>query len=210
MTHGPLRGPRAVALAATLGTVAALSRIPFAAIPNVQPASAIIILAGAALGWRIGGMTGLVVPLISNAFLGHGPWTPFQMLGWGLMGAIAGLLSNRSSKGTLAVYGAIAGLGYGVLMDAWVWLASIRPLAWHTLVPVLARGVPFNLAHAGGNAVILWIVGPRLLRLLERAEAKRRVEPLEPAVDDAEVPDQTPAPAVAEGTEARTPCGSRP
>lgn len=200
MSHGPLRGPRAVALAATLGTVAALSRIPFAAIPNVQPASAIIILAGAALGWRIGGMTGLVVPLISNAFLGHGPWTPFQMLGWGLMGAVAGLLSRRSGKLTLAAYGAIAGLGYGVLMDAWVWLASIRPLSLHTLVPVLLRGIPFNLAHAGGNAAILWIIGPRMLRLLERAEAKRRVEALEPVTAREGDAERVPAPVAPEGT----------
>ncbi len=198
MTRAPLRGPRAVALAATLGTVAALSRIPFAAIPSVQPASAIIILAGAALGWRIGGMTGMVVPLISNAFLGHGPWTPFQMLGWGAMGAIAGLLSRRSSKLTLATYGAVAGLAYGLLMDAWVWLASIRPLAVHTLIPVLLRGVPFNLAHAAGNAVILWAVGPRLLRLLSRAEAKRRVEPLDPHPDDRPGTDRAPAPVDAE------------
>lgn len=168
---------RTVALAATIGTLAALSRIPFAALPNVQPATSLLILAGAVLGWRVGGLAGLIVPLVSNAFLGHGPWTLFQAIGWGAIGASAHLLGPRPSRLGLVAFGAIAGLGYGVLMDGWVWLASVRPLEVHTLLPVLARGIPFNLAHAAGNVVILWAVGPRLATLLRRAKAKRVVEP---------------------------------
>lgn len=167
---------RLVALAATLGTLAALSRIPFAAIPNVQPASSIVILAGAALGPAVGMLTGALVPLISNAFLGHGPWTLFQAAGWAAMGGFAFVLGGTRSRWVLAAYGVVAGLGYGVLMDAWVWLVGVRPLGWSTLVPVLLRGLPFNVAHAGGNAVILWVAGPRLFTLLERARARRVVK----------------------------------
>lgn len=167
---------RLVALAATLGTLAALSRIPFAAIPSVQPASSIVILTGAALGPVVGMMTGALVPLISNAFLGHGPWTIFQMVGWAAMGGFAFLLANRRSRWVLAAYGVGAGLAYGALLDVWVWLAGVRPLSWNTLVPVLLRGLPFNVAHAVGNGVILWVVGPRLFTLLERARVKRVVE----------------------------------
>lgn len=171
-----MKARRLVALAATLGTLAALSRIPFAAIPSVQPASSIVILAGAALGPAVGVLTGALVPLVSNAFLGHGPWTLFQAFGWAAMGGFAFLLGGRRSRWLLAAYGVAAGLAYGVLMDAWVWLAGVRPLTWNTLVPVLARGLPFNLAHAGGNAVILWVAGPRLFTLLERARARRVVQ----------------------------------
>lgn len=164
-----------VALAATIGTLAALSRIPFAVLPSVQPASALVILAGAVLGARVGGLAGITVPLVSNAVLGHGPWSLFQALGWGGMGAGAALLGARARRWQLAAYGALAGLGFGVLMDAWVWLVGVRPLAWHTLLPVLARGAPFTLAHAAGNAAILWIVGPRLATLFRRARDRRRV-----------------------------------
>lgn len=170
---------RSIALAATIGTLAALSRIPFAAIPNVQPASALIILAGAVLGWRVGILAGATVPLVSNALLGHGPWTLFQMLGWAGMGAGAHLLGRSPSRVALAVYGVLAGLAYGVMMDAWVWLVGVRPLAVHTLLPVLAKGSVFNLAHAGGNAAILWIVGPRLATLFGRARDRRRVLPFD-------------------------------
>lgn len=175
---------RTIALAATLGTLAALSRIPFAAIPNVQPASSLILLAGAVFGAPVGALTGALVPLVSNAFLGHGPWTLFQVLAWGAMGAAASVIPRQANRWLLAGVGLAAGLAYGLVMDGWVWLASVRPLAWHTLLPVLARGVPFNLAHGIGNAVILWTVGPRLATLLGRARARRTVEPFEDAAED--------------------------
>lgn len=171
---------RTVALAATMGTLAGLSRLPFAAIPNVQPATALVILSGAAFGWRVGLLTGAVVPLVSNAFLGHGPWTPFQMLAWALVGAAAApLLGRVHGRAPLALFGALAGLVFGLIMNAWVWLASVRPLALHTFLPVVVRAIPFDLAHAIGNAVILWAIGPRLLTLLRRANARRVVLPLE-------------------------------
>jgi energy-coupling factor transport system substrate-specific component len=169
-----------VALGATIGTLAALSRIPFAVVPNVQPASALVILAGAVLGARVGGLAGVTVPLVSNAVLGHGSWSLFQAIGWGGMGVTASLLSDHPRRWLLAAFGALAGLAYGVLMDAWVWLAGVRPLTLHTLLPVLARGIPFNLAHAAGNAVILWLVGPRLATLLRRARDRRRVREFTP------------------------------
>lgn len=169
-----------MALGATIGTLAALSRIPFAVVPSVQPASALVILAGAVLGARVGILAGVVVPLVSNAFLGHGPWSLFQALGWAGMGAGAHLLGDRPRRWLLAAYGALAGLAFGVLMDTWVWLAGVRPLRLHTLLPVLLRGVPFNLAHAAGNAAILWLVGPRLATLFRRARDRRRVKPFEP------------------------------
>lgn len=178
---------RTVALAATMGTLAALSRVPFAAVPSLQPASALVVLAGATLGAPVGALAGVLVPLVSNAFLGHGPWTLFQAIGWGAMGAGAALLRGRATRARLAVYGALAGLAFGVLMDGWVWLAGVRPLAWHTLVPVLAKGLPFNLVHAGGNAVILWVAGPRLITLLRRADAKRRVVRLDERREEAGV-----------------------
>lgn len=168
---------RTIALAATLGTLAGLARVPFAAIPNVQPASALVILAGAAFGWRVGALTGAVVPLISNAFLGHGPWTPFQMLAWAGMGAGAALLGWRAGRWRLVAYGAGAGLAYGLAMNLWLWGFAVRPLALHTLVPVLVRSLPFDVAHALGNAIILAAVGPRLLTLYERARLRRTVEP---------------------------------
>ena len=59
-------------------------RVLFAFVPNVQPVTIIVAVTGATLGARAGIATGGSAALASNAFLGQGPWTPWQMIGWGL------------------------------------------------------------------------------------------------------------------------------
>ena len=78
-----------VALIAMLGTISAVLRVPFAAIPSVQPCTYLIICTGYVFGPVAGFMVGAITALISNFFLGQGPWTPYQMLAWGLAGASA-------------------------------------------------------------------------------------------------------------------------
>src|ERR1700745_953726 len=83
---------RVVALVATLAALAALGRIAFAALPNVKPTTDIVLIAGYALGGAPGFVVGALTGLVSNFFFGQGPWTPWQMAGWGVAGLIgAGL-----------------------------------------------------------------------------------------------------------------------
>ena len=82
---GPNRS-RELALVAALAAAAAGGRVLFAFIPNVQPVTIIVAVTGAALGARAGIAVGGAAALVSNAFLGQGPWTPWQMIGWGLVG----------------------------------------------------------------------------------------------------------------------------
>ena len=78
---------RVLALVATLAALAALGRIAFAPIPNVKPTTDIVLLTGYVLGGAPGFMVGAVAALASNLFFGQGPWTPWQMAGWGDRGA---------------------------------------------------------------------------------------------------------------------------
>jgi energy-coupling factor transport system substrate-specific component len=80
-------GSKEIALVAMLGTISAAARVPFAAIPNVQPCTFIIICSGYVFGPVAGFMVGAVTALVSNLFLGQGPWTPYQMIAWGLAGS---------------------------------------------------------------------------------------------------------------------------
>ena len=72
-----------IALVAMLGTIAAVMRVPFAAMPNIQPCTYLIICSGYVFGPLLGFMVGAITPLVSNFFLGQGPWTVYQMLAWG-------------------------------------------------------------------------------------------------------------------------------
>jgi energy-coupling factor transport system substrate-specific component len=157
-----------IALVATLAGAAAAGRVLFAAIPGVQPVTLITIVAGAALGVRAGVGVGMLAAFASNFFLAQGPWTPYQMLAWGACGALgaflAPLLRNRLA---LAVTAGILGFAFSVFMDVWEWFA-FWPHDWQSLTLVLARGFPFDVAHAIGNVVLALAVGSELRRLLER------------------------------------------
>lgn len=65
--------------------------------------AAVTIITGAYFGAEAGFVTGALSALISNIFYGQGPWTPFQMLAWGLGGFLSGLVffNKKLGKATL-------------------------------------------------------------------------------------------------------------
>src|SRR5947199_7353845 len=107
---------RIVALVGTLAAFAALGRIAFVALPNVKPTTDIVLIAGYALGGGPGFAVGALAGLASNFFFGQGPWTPWQMAGWGLTGVIgAGLaLATRGRIGrwSLAIACTLVGFAF--------------------------------------------------------------------------------------------------
>ena len=165
-----------LALVATLAGVAAAGRLLFTALPGVQPVTVIVIAAGAALGARAGLAVGLLAPFVSNFFLAHGAWTPFQMLGWGACGLLgAALAPLLRSRAVLAVVAAVAGFAFSFGMDVWQWFA-FWPHTWTAFAAVTGRGLPFDVAHAVGNVVLVFVAGAELRRLLDRYGRRLRVE----------------------------------
>ncbi len=85
---------RMLALVATLAALAALGRIAFAPLPNVKPTTDIVLIAGFALGAAPGFVVGAIAALASNLVFGQGPWTPWQMVAWGLCGVLGAVLGR--------------------------------------------------------------------------------------------------------------------
>lgn len=162
---------KVVALVATLAALAAIGRIAFAPLPNIKPTTDIVLIAGYVLGGAPGFVVGALTALVSNLFFGQGPFTPWQMVAWGLVAVFGAILARatgrRLGRGGLAAACGVAGLGYGLIMDVHMWVLY----SGHTtteLWVVLARGLPFNIAHAAGNVVFCLAFGPLLVRTLER------------------------------------------
>jgi energy-coupling factor transport system substrate-specific component len=172
---GPNRS-RELALVAALAAAAAGGRVLFAFIPNVQPVTMIVAVTGATLGARAGIATGGAAALVSNAFLGQGPWTPWQMLAWGACG-VAGAALAPVIRGRIpfAAVCFVLGFAFSALMDVWLWV-SFWPHTWQAFTVVFAQGVWFDMAHAVGNVVIALAIGPELRRLLERYARRMRTE----------------------------------
>jgi energy-coupling factor transport system substrate-specific component len=178
---------RILALVATLAALAALGRIAFAPLPNIKPTTDIVLLAGFALGAAPGFAVGATAALTSNLFFGQGPWTPWQMVGWGLCGllgaALARITRGEPSRLQLALACALAGAVYGVLLDVHDWLVYAPEQSASQYVLVAGVSLPFNLAHIAGNVVFAATLGPALLRILTRFKARCEIDwrPLAPA-----------------------------
>lgn len=186
-------GTKELALVATLGAAAAAGRVLFSPLPGVQPVTITCIVTGAALGPRAGLAVGPIAALISNSFLGQGPWTPPQMALWslaGLSGALLRPLCRRAAG--LALVGAAWGIVFGWAMNVWLLAAFGPALSWSAFLLFSGRSVPFDLAHAGGNVVLALTVGPALLRLLSRYALRVRTTVV---IAPAGPPARAPAPA---------------
>jgi energy-coupling factor transport system substrate-specific component len=188
-----------VALVAALAALAVAGRVVFAAIPNVQATTDIVLLSGYALGAGPGFAVGAVAALVSNFFLGQGPWTPWQMLGWGGVGVCGAALARTWARGArvaaaspgnvrvpprvlLALVCAIAGFAFGAYMDFFTLVTFAAERSVDSYLILAAAGLPFNIAHAAGNALLCLAFGPGFLRLLLRYRRRFEVEwePLRP------------------------------
>jgi energy-coupling factor transport system substrate-specific component len=168
---------KVVALVAALAALATVGRIAFAPIPNVKPTTDIALFAGYALGPVPGFAVGSIAALVSNIFFGQGPWTPWQMLAWGLSGVLGGVLAAVAGRdlgrAPLAAACAFAGLMFGAILDLYQWTqGGAHDLAAY--VTWSATSLPYNLAHIMGNIAFCLLLGPTFVRSLERF--RRRFE----------------------------------
>lgn len=163
-----------VALVGILSAITAASRIPFAAVPSIQPCTFLIIAAGLVFGPLSGAMVGALTPAVSNMFLGQGPWTVWQMVGWGMVGMVAGLIGTRREEVSvtmIAVLGFIMGLAFSLFQDvgSWIWLYGLDPTKF---LAVMSAGLPFTLLHAVGNVLFALVLGKPVMFSFRRFQKR--------------------------------------
>lgn len=167
---------RLLSVVGTLAALAILGRIAFAPIPNVKPTTDIVLIAGFALGGAPGFAVGAVAALGSNMFFGQGPWTPWQMAAWGLVGMLGALLARATRheirRLPMALACAFAGLLFGVILDVSTWTIGSGAHTLDELLAIASLSLPFNIAHAVGNFVFFLAFGPALIRAVERARTR--------------------------------------
>ena len=57
--------------------------------------TALVVISGISLGPEAGFLVGALGRFVCNIFDGQGPWTPWQMVCWGLIGFMSGIVFNR-------------------------------------------------------------------------------------------------------------------
>lgn len=169
-------GLRQIMPAVVLGAIAAAGRVLFAPVPDCKPVSAVCVLAGAVFGRRCGFMVGALAALVSNFFFGQGPWTPWQMYGWGMVGYLAGVLSDVGAfdrfRPAVYVYGFCSALLFGIVLDSWHVIGYVSPLTWQGALLAYGAGLPFNVVHGVATVAFLLVIWAPWRRKLERIRAK--------------------------------------
>jgi energy-coupling factor transport system substrate-specific component len=166
---------REIPLIAILAALAALGRIPFAGVPGLQPTTFIVAASGVVFGPAIGYLVGAFAALASNIFLGHGPWTFWQMLAWGACGASAGAMGRlmpRAGRIALAIFTAAWGYLFGWIMDLWFWYSFVHPISLASWIAVGAASFPADTVHAAGNACFSLLLGNGLMRALRYSKKR--------------------------------------
>lgn len=88
---------------AVMAAIAVVGRAVFAIVPlpHFKPCSAIIMITAVVFGPETGFLTGALTAFVSNFLFGQGPWTPWQMFCWGLIGFLTGLMKNAGLFATV-------------------------------------------------------------------------------------------------------------
>lgn len=146
-------------LLALLAAIAVIGRYIFVFIPNVQPVTAIIIIGGLFLGPGSAFLLAVLVTFLSNMILGMGIWAIWQIVSWGLIGIISGLIGKYFKKvpiSIILIYSLAAGYLYGLTISLTTYQVSGQ--FW----PYYLAGLPFDTYHAIGNVLFMIIFYPAI------------------------------------------------
>ncbi|WP_270738697.1 ECF transporter S component [Massilioclostridium coli] len=156
-------------------TLASAGRVIFGFLPQVQPVTAIVIITGICYGRQTGFLTGALCALVSNMIMGQGPWTPWQMLAWGIIGWIAGIFGKFSwGKRWIPVlcYGALSGMLFSMITDIWTVASLGMSITAASTWMIFVTGFLFNISHSVGNVIFLLLLYRPMSKKMERMKQK--------------------------------------
>ena len=149
-------------------------RFIFAFVPFFKPVTAIVVITGMYMGYECGFICGAFTALISNFMFGQGPWTPFQMFSWGLIGLGAGILGKYMIKSRLLllIYGIFSGVLFSLIMDVWstMWLDGTFNIIRFYANAITA--LPVTAVYVFSNVVFLLVLGKPFGKKINRIKTK--------------------------------------
>lgn len=172
---------RELVLIAVLCALAVASRTAFAWLPHFKPIFGVIIISGIACGPQAGFLVGAISAFASNFLFGQGPWTPWQMLAYGVCGLVAGACYYRKNKLpkdplSLGLFGfVVVLLVVCPLLDTSTVMTSLTVFTPASVIAVYTTAILTNLIQAGCTMLTLLILSKPLLVKLERIIIKYNI-----------------------------------
>ncbi len=168
---------RELVIISVLCAIASVGRVAFVMLPQFKPVVALVIIAGVCFGGETGFLVGSITAFVSNIYFGQGPWTPWQMFAFGIVGFLAGVLFQkgilRLNKIELCIFGFFATLIIcgGILNIATV-IMSQNKITMEMILKTISLGLPMDLIHSASTAFFLWFALEPLVAKLERIKVK--------------------------------------
>lgn len=154
---------REVVLYAMLGALTFAAQVVMGPLPNIEPVSLMVMIFGAVFGWR--GLYPVYVFVVMEVlYYGLGLWNINYLYIWGVLAVAAILLRKMQQPLGWAMVSAVFGLCFGALcgiVDIFIGGFGYAAAKW-------ASGIPFDIAHCGGNFVIALVLFKPLRTLVEK------------------------------------------
>ena len=149
---------------ALMGALLFSTKAALASLPNINLNAILIILATIFFGWRALYSVAIYV-MLEGLIFGGGVWWFGYLYTWPLLVVICMLFRRNDSALIWAVIAAVFGLVFGPLMYL-EWFAING--GWEGFFAMWVAGIPYDLAHCGGNFVFTLALYRPLYRVLEK------------------------------------------
>ena len=168
--------PRELVTVAVMAALVTIARVAVP-LPSFKPTFAVIMLAGIAFGPETGFIVGALGALGSDFFYGQGPFTPWQMMAYGMAGVLSGL---GFAEGRLARKNWVMGvycfvctvLFIGPLLDTSTVTIIATKFTWENMLPIYLSGFPVNVMQGLCSFITLFFFGNEILEKLERVKTQ--------------------------------------
>ena len=139
-----------------------------------KPLTAFTIISGMYLSAPAGFICGSFSALISNIYFGQGPWTLFQMISWGLIGFISGVIGEKllEKRIILVIYAFISGVLFSLIMDLWTVLNIDKEFNFSRYIIQLISSFPIMIIYSLSNIVFLILLQKPIGKKLKRAKKR--------------------------------------
>lgn len=170
-------GARELIVISVLCALAVAGRMAFFMLPQFKPLLAIVIISAVTLGSETGFLVGAMAAFISNFFFGQGPWTPWQMFSYGIVGFLAGIIfcSGKMPRKRilLCMYGfvSVVILCGGILNISSLLMYMPNPNL-EAIISTILLGLPLDILHGISTVFFLYTCAPAMIEKIERIKQK--------------------------------------
>lgn len=169
---------RLLATLAVMTAIAVISRVAFIWAPSFKPMAGVIIMTAIAFGPQAGFMCGSLSMIVSNILFGQGPWTPWQMFCYGMIGFVAGLLANgkilseRHVTRTSVISFFIVFILSSLVLDTSSVLMMSTTVTLGSAIAIYLAGIVPNILNSLASCFAVFLLLKPLTAILNRLKKK--------------------------------------